>query len=146
MSIVEQRDIFSFSSSAAVRNTIKNKTSVNDDRIKINRLDIYHENRNELNAWLIQMKIYFEFNDISKKKILFAITYLRKRAQHWMQFKLIEYLNHSQKNENDIFDNYEFFEKKFKKIFGISNEKQTTKRIIQHIIQKSSTSNYVVKV
>ena len=44
-----------------------------------------------------------------------------------------------------MFDDYEFFEKKFKKIFDISNEKQTAKRIIQHIIQKSSASNYAVK-
>ena len=62
-----------------------------------------------------------------------------------MQFKLIEYLNDSKKNKNDMFDDYEFFEKKFKKIFDISNEKQTTKQIIQHIIQKSSALNYVVK-
>ena len=62
-----------------------------------------------------------------------------------MQFKLVEYLNNSKKNENDMFDNYEFFEKKLKKIFDISNEKQTAKRIIQRIVQKSSASDYVVR-
>ena len=46
MSVVKQRDIFNSSSLVAIRNT----TSVNDDKIKINRSDIYHENRNELNA------------------------------------------------------------------------------------------------
>ena len=92
------------------------------------------------------MKIYFEFNDISKKKkTLFAITYLRERAQHWMQFKLAEYLNNSKKNKNEMFDDYKFFEKKFRRIFDVSNEKQTTKRIIQHIVQKSSASNYIVR-
>ena len=64
MSVVEQRDIPNSNSSAAVRNM----APAIDDRVKVNRFDIYHENRNELNAWLIQMKIYFEFNDISKKK------------------------------------------------------------------------------
>ena len=44
-----------------------------------------------------------------------------------------------------MFDDYEFFEKKLKKIFDISNKKQTAKRIIQHIIQKLSISNYIVK-
>ena len=46
MSVVEQRDIFNFNNSTAVRNTM----SIIDDKIKINRFDIYHENRNELNA------------------------------------------------------------------------------------------------
>ena len=62
-----------------------------------------------------------------------------------MQFKLIEHLNDDNENENDMFDNYEFFKKKFTKIFDISNEKQTAEQIIQHIIQKLSASNYVVK-
>ena len=62
-----------------------------------------------------------------------------------MQFKLAKYLNDSKKDENDMFDDYEFFEKKFRKIFDISNEKQTAKRVIQHIIQKSSASNYAVR-
>ena len=46
MFVVKQRDISNFSSSAAVRNTM----SAVDDKIKINRSDIYHENRTELNA------------------------------------------------------------------------------------------------
>ena len=45
----------------------------------------------------------------------------------------------------DFFDFFDFFEKKLKKIFDVFNEKQTTKRIIQRLMQKISTSNYVVK-
>ena len=44
-----------------------------------------------------------------------------------------------------MFFNFDVFKKKFKKIFDVFNEKQTTKRIIQHIIQKTSSFNYVVK-
>ena len=62
-----------------------------------------------------------------------------------MQFRLIEYLNDSKKNENDMFDDYELFEKELKRIFDISNEKQTAKRVIQHIVQKSSASDYAVR-
>ena len=46
MFVIKQRDIFNFNSSAAVRNTM----SAIDDKIKINRFDIYHKNRNELNV------------------------------------------------------------------------------------------------
>ena len=47
-----------------------------------------------------------------------------------MQFKLAEYLNNSKKIENDMFDDYKLFEKKLKKFFDISNEKQTAEQII----------------
>ena len=120
MFVVEQRDIPNSSSSA----TTRNRTSAIDDRVKVNRFDIYHEDRDGLNAWLIQMKIYFEFNDISKRKrTLFAIIYLHEKAQRWMQFRLIEHLNDDDEDENDMFDDFKFFEKKLKKIFDISNEK-----------------------
>ena len=49
------------------------------------------------------------------------------------------------KNVIVIFFNFDVFEKKFKKIFDVFNEKQTTKRIIQYIIQKTSVFDYVVK-
>ena len=44
-----------------------------------------------------------------------------------------------------MFFNFDIFKTKFKIFFDIFNEKQTTKRIIQHIIQKTSISDYVVK-
>ena len=44
-----------------------------------------------------------------------------------------------------MFFSFDVFEKKFKKIFDVFNEKQTTKRIIQYIIQKTSIFDYVVK-
>ena len=138
MFTVKQRNIFNFNNFTA-------RDTFNDDKIKINKFDVYHENRNELKLWLIQMKIYFKFNLISNnKKIFFAIIYFWKRVQHWIQFKFKKYLN---KNENIIvmFFNFDVFEKKFKNFFDVFNEKQTTKRIIQHIIQKTSISDYIVK-
>ena len=80
------------------------------------------------------MKIYFEFNLIlNNKKIFFAIIYFRKRVQHYIQFKFKQYSNEN-KNVIIIFFNFNVFEKKFKKLFDVFNQKQTTKRIIQHII------------
>ena len=138
MFTMKQRNIFNFNSFTA-------RDTFNDDKIKINKFDVYHENRNELKSWLIQMKIYFEFNSISNnKKIFFAIIYFKKRVQHWIQFKFKKYLNEN-KNVIVIFFNFDVFEKKFKKIFDVFNEKQTTKRMIQHIIQKTLIFDYVVK-
>ena len=47
-----------------------------------------------------------------------------------MRFKLIQHLNDDDKNKNDMFDDFNFFEKKIKKFFDVFNEKQTTKQII----------------
>jgi hypothetical protein len=91
------------------------------------------------------MKMYFEFNIVSNdKKILFVSTFLRNRAQHWFKSQLKNYLN----NDEDIKTKFSFFiefEKKLQRIFEIFNEKQIAKRVIQHLIQKTSTSNYVAR-
>ena len=76
MFTVKQRNIFNFSDFTA-------RDTFNDDKIKINKFDVYHENRNELKSWLIQIKIYFKFNSVSNnKKMFFAIIYFKKRVQH----------------------------------------------------------------
>ena len=36
------------------------------DQVKTNKLDVYKDERDELNDWFIQMKLYFAFNSISK--------------------------------------------------------------------------------
>ena len=71
------------------------------DKVKVNKPNIYKGERDELNDWLIQMKLYFAFNSISKnQKTLFAFTYLRERAQHWFKSQVRSYM----KDEKDIKD------------------------------------------
>ena len=43
MFTVKQRDIFNF-------NNFTTRDTFNDDKIKINKFDVYHENRNELKS------------------------------------------------------------------------------------------------
>ena len=102
-----------------------------DDRVKTNKFDIYKGERNELNDWFIQMKLYFAFNSISKnQKTLFAFTYLKERAQHWFKSKIRSYLD-DEKNINDkIFTRFNNFKVAIRRIFEIFNEKQFIKRII----------------
>ena len=116
-----------------------------DDKIKINKSDIYHETRNELNDWYTQIDVYFAFNQmINNKQILFVFIFFRKRTKRWFKSNLRKYLD-DEKNENDIFSNFDNFKKKIRRIFDIFNEKQTIERNIQHLIQRISTIDYVVK-
>jgi hypothetical protein len=91
------------------------------------------------------MKMYFEFNIVlNDKKVLFISTFLRDRAQHWFKSQLKNYLN----NDENIKMKFSFFikfKKKLQRIFEIFNEKRTAKRIIQHLIRKTSISNYVAR-
>ena len=47
-----------------------------------------------------------------------------------MQSKLTKYLNDNEKNKNNMIDDFEFFEKKLKRIFDVFNEKQTAEQVI----------------
>ena len=114
-------------------------------KININKSNVFNENRHELKIWLIQIKLYFKFNKIANvEKIFFATIYFRKRTKHWIQSMIKKYLNENSKT-TIIFVLFFKFEIEFRRIFDVSNEKQTAEQIIQHLIQKISTSNYVAK-
>ena len=141
--VTNQRNqiIFNFSKSIFQKRSI----IFDDDKIKINKLDIYHEDRNELNDWLTQIDVYFAFNKVSDdKQILFVSIFLRDRAKRWFKSKFRQYLNDDE-NIDNIFFNYNDFKKKIKRIFEIFNEKQIAKRNIQHFTQRTSATNFAVR-
>ena len=109
-----------------INNHFDDRVKINnhfDDRVKINKLDVYKGERDELDDWLIQMKLYFAFNSISKnQKTLFAFIYFRRRVQHWFKSKVRSYLN-DEKNINDkIFTRFNNFKVAIRRIFEIFNE------------------------
>ena len=120
-------------------------TNMNDDRIKINKFDVYHEDRNDLNNWLIQLKVYFIFNNVSQNhKTLFAFIFFKDRAKKWFKFVLKEYLD-DDTNSEKIFAQFNNFKNEIKRVFDASHEEETAKRIIQHLRQKISAAEYVIK-
>ena len=54
------------------RFTIFNDDDDDDDRsevkVKINKFDIYHKNRDELNEWFMQVDVHLTFNQVSIDK------------------------------------------------------------------------------
>ena len=79
MSVSNQRN--SVISSFSEFTTIQRRFIIfDDDKIKINKSDIYHENRNELNNWFTQIDVYFAFNQIiNNKQILFVFIFFKKK-------------------------------------------------------------------
>ena len=117
-----------------------------DDRVKTNKLDVYKSERDELNDWLIQMKLYFAFNSISKnQKTFFAFTYLRGRAQHWFKSKVRSYLDDEEDIDDKIFTRFNSFKVAIRRIFEVFNEEQFVERIIQHLKQHEFAFDYVAR-
>ena len=61
-----------------------------------------------------------------------------------MKFTFRKYFT-NEINDNKIFEFLIKFKKKIRNIFEIFNEKQIAKRVIQHLRQKISTIDYIVK-
>ena len=77
------------------------------------------------------MDIYFTFYPVpANKKTIFASTFLRGRAQHWLKPNLRKYLEDHDENPRAMFTNFDNFKRELRRIFGTSNEKQIAKRII----------------
>lgn len=111
-------------------------------RLKFNKSDVLNEDRHGLKAWLIQIKLYFKFNKIADdEKVFFATTYFRERAEHWIQPTSKEYLD-KDSEAVALFAFFFRFKKEFRRIFGVFNEEQTAERVIQHLTQKTSASDY----
>ena len=129
-------------------NNQRRATIIDDDdikKIKVNKFDLYYEDRMTLEDWLTQMKIYLLFNSVEKdRKTLFVFIFFRKRTECWLKSSLRKKLDDDE-NDKKIFTQFSKFKKKIRRIFEVFNEEQTTERIIQHLIQKTSASDYVAR-
>ncbi len=102
-----------------------------DDKIRINKSNVYHEDRTGLEDWLMQMDIYFIFYLVlANKKTIFASIFLRGRAQHWLKSNLRKYLENHDENPRAMFTNFDNFKRELRRIFETFNEKQIAKRVI----------------
>ncbi|OTA22083.1 hypothetical protein BTJ68_14755 [Hortaea werneckii EXF-2000] len=106
----------------------------------------YYGDRSKLDDWLNQMALYFRFENITQdpKKTLLASSYLRGQVQQWIRPRLHEVL-HQNIDTEGIFNSWDNYVKAIRNIYGLSNEKQVAIRVIQHLKQKTSTSQYTAK-
>ena len=60
---------------------------------------------------------------------MFAITFIRGRAERWMKPKLRSFYN-DKEDTDDIFEDYNNFKTEIRRVFGISNEELTAERMV----------------
>ena len=71
---------------------------------------------------------YYRIQDPTTKTV-FAVSFLRGQAQHYVKPLLTEFLDDNT-NSKSIFRDYKRFKIYLKEVFGISNEKNAVVRII----------------
>ena len=118
-----------------------------DDKIRVAKPDMYYGERDKLEKWLLQVQLYFKFNTVVQvKQPLFAISYLRGRAQEWSAPLLKRYLEDPDDDENEDIkrwmESFSRFRVEIRRNFGPSNENNVAVRVIQHLTQRKSAAEY----
>ncbi|GIZ39173.1 hypothetical protein CKM354_000256400 [Cercospora kikuchii] len=109
--------------------------------------DHFYGDRNKFDDWVNQMDMFLMFNPVEGNlKTVFASTYLRGSAQNWIKPHLKVYLDsEGRQDPTGMFRDYTTFKIKLKEIFGSSNEVTQAIRVIQHLKQRTSASEYAAK-
>ncbi len=140
-------------SSQSERVTLSQEASIfSADKIKISTLNLYHDDRNKLEAYLVQIELYikrhsFQFKFI-ENKVLFAFIYLRDNAFTWFHHYLTNYLQKkSEEREEEIitiFRDSQAFEKRLRRVFEDIDKKRTAKRQLYNLRQKTFAATYSI--
>ncbi len=122
------------------------------DKIKISTSNLYHDDRNKLEAYLVQIKLYIKWHSFQFKfienKVLFAFIYLRDNAFTWFHHYLTNYLQKkSEKREeeiNTIFRDSQTFEKRLRRVFEDIDKKCTAEYQLYNLRQKIFAATYSI--
>ena len=120
------------------------------DKIKIPTPDLYHGDRDKLEAYLVQVELYVKRHSSQFKsaedKVLFASTYLRGNAFTWFHHYLTDYLQKEsgerEEETNTIFRDPQAFEKRLRRVFGDIDKERTAERQLYNLRQKTSAATY----
>jgi len=123
------------------------------DVFKISALNAFTDERGKLQAFLIKLKLYIEFNQTKFRsemnKGLFTVSYLKNAAFNWVDLKLHEFLDKTLKkwmnNKKFIFDNYKKFKNELQRAFRVVNKKWAAKRWLHILKMNKSAVKYAAE-
>ena len=130
---------------STINQSSSNFNNNHNNKFRVFKSDSYYENCNKLKDWLLQLKIYFLFDCMSEeKKIMLAVSYLHRKAQHWFKLILRKYLD-DHNDDEELFIKFDNFKKEIHHVFSEINEKMTAVCYIQHLKQQTSAFDYTTK-
>jgi len=121
--------------------------------LKVSTLNVFTGKRGKLQAFLIKLELYIEFNQAKFRsemnKGLFTILYLKNAAFNWVDPKLYEFLNKTLKkwmnNKKFIFDDYKKFKDELWRAFKIVNKKWAAERWLHILKMNKLTVKYAAE-
>ncbi|RAL65582.1 hypothetical protein DID88_005254 [Monilinia fructigena] len=124
-----------------------------NETLKIALPDKYQGSRQELDTFLLQLEIYFRFNQDKftekESKSIWAVSYLRGEAGKWIQPYLRDYFENDDRERmqptRTIFDSFEGFKTEIRRIFGNSNELEVAEEKIFNLKQTGSALKYATE-
>ena len=107
--------------------------------------DLFYGDRNKLDDWFNQLGMYYLFNRTPiEHRTMFAVTFLRGRAQHYVKPLITQFLD-DKTDPKGIFRDFGTFKVYMKEVFGITNEENAAVRVIQSLQQKTSAAEYTAR-
>jgi len=149
----QRRSFSSVMSSQSRRVMLSQEASIfSADKIKISTSNLYHDDQDKLEAYLVQIKLYIKWHSFQFKfienKVLFAFIYLKDNAFTWFYHYLTNYLQKkSEKREeeiNTIFHDFQMFEKRLRRVFENIDKKCTAKRQLYNLQPKIFAATYSI--
>ena len=145
MSVAGNRNPTPSAAGSTINRPPTSNSNDRSDKTRVSKPDLYHGERSGLEDWLSQLEVYFMFDPLQEeKKTMLAVSYLRGRAQHWFKPTLRKFLD-DQEDDDDLFAQFSNFKKEIRRVFGETNEEMAAVRIIQHLKQRTSASEYTAR-
>ena len=128
-----------------------------DKNIKYKTIEPFTGERNKLQGFLLQLRLYVKFNGdrfrSETEQVLWAVTLLEGKAMNWIEGFLEDYLNctnsrgeiNEKKMEDTtikIFQTWDGFLEEIKTNFGVMDEQKEAERAIESLRQKGSATAY----
>jgi len=121
--------------------------------LKVLTPDAFTDEREKLQAFLIKLKLYIEFNQVKFRfkmnKDLFTILYLKDAVFDWVNLKLHEFLDKTLKkwinNKKFIFSNYKKFKNELWRAFEVVNKKWAAERWLHILKMNKLTVKYAAE-
>src|ERR1700761_930712 len=127
----------SSSNAGGERPSSRNDSRVDDTKGPA-KPDLFYGDRNKLEDWFNQLGLYYMLSQTPPQhRTVFAVTYLRGRAQHYVKPLLTKFLQ-DKTDPKGIFRDFDVFKQYMKEVFGVTNEGNAAVRVIQSLSQKTS--------
>jgi Retrotransposon gag protein/Zinc knuckle len=125
--------------------------------VRVKEPELFKGQPGQLEPFIAQLRLYFGFNTerltTDQDKVVFATSYFRDKAYDWVAARLKDYLRNPgdaghelrEDETNEIFENFNNFERRLTEVFGKVDKARTAVRQIMKLRQTTSAAAYAAE-